>query len=99
MVRTGINVEFIFTDIIMPGAMNGWKLAEHIKSIRPDLKILFTTGYSHPSAEDISKDALILKKPYRLPEMAAMIRQAIERPVSQSDCSLSRYLMMIKRQA
>jgi PAS domain S-box-containing protein len=82
VVRTDARIDLIFTDIIMPGAMNGWKLAEQVRAIRPEMKFLYTTGYSHPGAEGLAKDAPILKKPYRLPALAAMIRQAIDRAAS-----------------
>ena len=79
VVLTEAQIDLIFTDIIMPGPMNGWKLAEQVRKCRPGMKFLYTTGYSNPGSEGISKDALILKKPYRLPELASMIRQAIDR--------------------
>jgi CheY-like chemotaxis protein len=39
-------VDLLFTDIVLPGGMNGRQLADEIKRRRPDIKILFTSGYS-----------------------------------------------------
>src|SRR5581483_9481331 len=40
------SVRLLFTDIVMPGALDGFGLAEWAKSVRPDLKVLYTSGYS-----------------------------------------------------
>ena len=83
-VRKTASIDLVFTDIIMPGTVNGWKLAELIRQIRPEMKILYTTGYSDVSSERISSKAgtLLLEKPYRASKLAQMIRQAIEKPGS-----------------
>jgi PAS domain S-box-containing protein len=84
-VRSGVQVDLVFTDIIMPGSMDGWKLAELIKQMRPGMKVLYTTGYSDVSSERIGSAAgvLLLEKPYRLSRLAQMIRQAIGHSASQ----------------
>jgi PAS domain S-box-containing protein len=78
-VRRGIPIDLVFTDIVMPGGTDGWKLAELIRQIRPDMKILYTSGYSDVSPERMRSvpGALLLKRPYRLSTLAQMIRRAM----------------------
>ncbi|MGB7973424.1 MAG: PAS domain S-box protein [Roseiarcus sp.] len=68
-------IEMIFTDIVMPGGMSGDELAEAALSARPDLKVLFTSGYAEPT---LARQALgagaWLKKPYTAAELAEKVR-------------------------
>jgi DNA-binding NtrC family response regulator len=70
----------------MPGKTDGWKLAELVKQVRPEIKIVCTTGYSSFSAERIGSDPgiLLLEKPYRLSALALMVRRALEGPAPKS---------------
>jgi signal transduction histidine kinase len=79
VVRGGTPIDLVFTDILMPGSMDGWQLADAIRQIRPHMKILYTTGYSNVSSERMGSVAGIhlLEKPYRLSRLAQMIRQSI----------------------
>jgi len=79
-VRSGVPIDLLFTDIIMPGTTDGWKLAELIRQIRPDIKVMYTTGYSDLSSERIgaTKGIVLLEKPYRLSTLARMLRQALD---------------------
>jgi PAS domain S-box-containing protein len=65
----------IFTDVVMPGRMNGDELAEAALGLRPDIKVLFTSGYAEPA---IARQGLgtgaWLKKPYTAAELAEKIR-------------------------
>ena len=61
-------VDLVFSDIIMPGKMDGLKLARAIRAKNPGLPILLTTGYSQ-SAEDVRVDFPVLRKPYQLHEL------------------------------
>jgi CheY-like chemotaxis protein len=75
------NFDLLFTDVIMPGAMNGRQLADAILKERPDLKVLFTSGYTenaiiHHGRLDFG--VLLLAKPYRKSELARMIRKALD---------------------
>ena len=81
-IRSGVPVDLLFTDVIMPGTTDGWKLAELIRQIRPDIKVMYTTGYSAASSERIgsTKGILLLEKPYRLSTLARMLRQALDTP-------------------
>lgn len=62
-------IDVVFSDIVMPGRMDGLKLARTIRDMKPDLPILLTTGYSE-SARDVRSDFPVLRKPYRIHELS-----------------------------
>ena len=79
----GAEVDVLFTDIVMPGGMNGWELAERAQQIRPGLKLLFTSGYALETLVArgrIHPDTAILNKPYRRPELARRLREVLDSP-------------------
>ena len=69
------SVDLVFSDIMMPGGMNGFELARAVRSRRPELPILLTTGYSEAVSVEGAREFPIVAKPYR----AADVAQAIER--------------------
>ncbi len=72
-------IALIFTDMMMPGGMTGLELAEAALAERPDLKILFTSGYAEPSVVGLGhKKGAWLKKPYTAEELADTIRDVLE---------------------
>jgi len=74
------NVDLLFTDVIMPGGMNGRELAEQAVERRPGLKVLFTSGYDESAitADGQLVDGMfLLKKPYQRQEMASKIREVL----------------------
>ncbi|WP_439369102.1 PAS domain S-box protein [Bradyrhizobium sp. DASA03120] len=73
-------IDLLFTDIIMPGAMNGRQLADEAARRRPDLKTLFTSGYTENAIVHhgrLDSGVLLLAKPYRKSELAKMLRTAL----------------------
>lgn len=73
MLKDGVDADIVFTDLVMPGALNGYDLAAKIEAEFPHLKVLITSGY----ASDVVTDTLahdtsfaILHKPYRQSELA-----------------------------
>ncbi len=72
-------IAMIFTDFVMPGGMNGNELAEAALTARPDLKVLFTSGYAEPAvARRQLRAGAWLKKPYTSPELADRIRDVLD---------------------
>ena len=75
------DIDLLFTDIIMPGNMNGRQLADEAARRRPDLKTLFTSGYTENAIVHhgrLDSGVLLLAKPYRTADLARMIRRALE---------------------
>ncbi|WP_162175118.1 PAS domain S-box protein [Fodinicurvata fenggangensis] len=79
------NVDLLFTDIIMPGGMNGRELAREVSAKYPQLPILFTSGHAAgvPGREEISSEFL-LQKPYRRQELAEMLRSVLGQAKSRT---------------
>ncbi len=73
-------VDLLFTDVIMPGTMNGRQLADIATQRRPRLRTLFTSGYTENAILHhgrLDPGVHLLAKPYRKPELARMIRVAL----------------------
>jgi signal transduction histidine kinase/ActR/RegA family two-component response regulator len=79
--------ELLFTDVIMPGSMNGRELAEEAVKRRPTLKVLFTSGYTENAILSngcLPSGVLLLPKPYRKPALAHMVRQAVNSDIAMN---------------
>jgi CheY-like chemotaxis protein len=61
-------VDLVFSDIVMPGKMDGLGLARRLREIRPDLPVLLATGYSDVAAS-VRGDFSILRKPYEIHQL------------------------------
>ena len=73
-------IDLLFTDLIMPGSMNGRQLADAALHRRAALKILYTSGYSNEAIihqGHLETGVLLLVKPYRKADLAYMIRAAL----------------------
>jgi PAS domain S-box-containing protein len=83
---TDIHVDLLFTDIVMPGGINGWELADLARKARPRLRILLTSGYALETltAQGHLRDgSAILAKPYRKAELARRLREALSAPLAR----------------
>lgn len=70
----------LFTDLVMPGPIDGIELARLARQRFPTMPILLTSGYSYDALKDreqIGRDVYILKKPYRREQLDAAIRQLL----------------------
>jgi CheY-like chemotaxis protein len=65
-------IDFVFSDIVMPGKIDGLGLARRLKAIRPQLPILLATGYSD-AARSVRGDFPILRKPYEIHQLSQAI--------------------------
>jgi signal transduction histidine kinase/DNA-binding NarL/FixJ family response regulator/HAMP domain-containing protein len=82
IVDAGTDFDLLFTDVIMPGGINGRQLADAVRERRPGLKVLFTSGYSENAIIHhgrLDSGVLLLQKPYRKSELARMVRAALEK--------------------
>jgi CheY-like chemotaxis protein len=81
ILRQGAKVDLLFTDIVMPGEMNGTELVDVAFRLEPGLKVLFTSGFPEARAEAsgwIGGKARLLAKPYRKDQLAQMVRQILD---------------------
>jgi len=65
LLLTRTDIRLVFTDIDMPGSMDGLRLAAAIRSRWPPIEIIVTSGKLSPSATDMPPRGLFLAKPYR----------------------------------
>jgi signal transduction histidine kinase/ActR/RegA family two-component response regulator len=74
----GRTVDLVFSDIMMPGGMNGVELAKEIRQRRNDLPILLTSGYSEAAKQAAEAQGIkILRKPYQLAELEEALRRTM----------------------
>jgi PAS domain S-box-containing protein len=76
--RDGIDIDIVFSDIVMPGKMDGMDLAKIIRQRRPDLPILLVTGYSETTR--FNTEFPILRKPYQLHELSQQLEKLTAGP-------------------
>jgi len=73
----GRSVDLVFSDIMMPGGMNGVELAREIQRRRSDIPVLLTSGYAEAAVHDAAMAGIrILSKPYHIDELAAALGAA-----------------------
>ena len=65
-------IDLVFSDIVMPGKMDGLALAHRLREIRPELPVLLATGYSDAAAT-VRGDFPILRKPYEIHQLSQAI--------------------------
>jgi PAS domain S-box-containing protein len=76
LLAEGKSVDLVFSDVVMPGEMDGLALARRIRTDYPHIPVLLTTGYAKAASQ--VKGFPILRKPYRLTNLSRAIRDAIE---------------------
>ena len=79
--ETNGSVDLVLTDVVMPGDVDGWRLAEMVWNRWPETRVLLTTGYSdhvisrHATLGDRTQ---VLPKPYRRNELSQKIRELLD---------------------
>ena len=75
LIEQGGQFDVVFSDVVMPGALTGYDLAEWCLSLEPRLPVVLATGYSEQAPEI---DVVVLRKPYDLNELSRALQQATD---------------------
>lgn len=81
LLKENDDIALLFTDVIMPGGMNGRELADAALAVRPRLRVLYTSGYTENAIVHdgrLDPDVRLLSKPYRRADLALAIRAALD---------------------
>ncbi len=80
LIRDNPDISLLFTDIVMPDA-NGRKLADQARELRPDLKVLYTTGYTRNAVVHngvVDQGVELIGKPFTIDDLAARVRAMLD---------------------
>jgi two-component system, NtrC family, sensor kinase len=69
-------IDLVFSDILMPGGMNGLELAEAVRRKYPKLAVLLTTGYSSSAQDALRRGFDVLQKPYNIAALEHALHEA-----------------------
>lgn len=80
LIGSTVVIDAVFTDIVMPGGMSGYQLANEIQKIKPGLPVLMTSGYAEELFENAPRARglpRLLRKPYKLDELARAMGELV----------------------
>jgi CheY-like chemotaxis protein len=76
-----VHCDLLFTDVVLPGGMNGEQLAQAAHEARPGLKVLFTTGYARNAIVHhgrVDPGVALITKPFTYADLAARVRDVLD---------------------
>lgn len=79
--RKHADIDLLFTDVILPGNMNGRQLADQVRERRQDIKVLYTSGYTENAIVHhgrLDQGVELLSKPYRRAELTRRLREVLD---------------------
>lgn len=77
LLENGLSIDLMFTDIRLPGAFDGWQLAEVARTLRPGLPVIYATGFT-TTPPRIIEGSMFFTKPYRASAIIRAIRTLTE---------------------
>ena len=80
LLRAGLQVDILFTDVVMPGGMNGSMLAQKARDLWPGLRVLLTSGYPEHELQEgrgWNLGEQLLPKPYRQADLLASLQKLL----------------------
>jgi CheY-like chemotaxis protein len=79
VIQSAGNIDLVFSDVVLPGDMDGYMLAHTLKERYPDLKILMTSGFPSARFDELRLGTKLplLSKPYRKEDLARVVREVL----------------------
>lgn len=74
ILNDGASFDVLFTDVRMPGTVDGWELGRIVGQILPDIRVIYATGYSE-TTRPLNASEHFLQKPYRCEHVLGLIQQ------------------------
>jgi signal transduction histidine kinase/CheY-like chemotaxis protein len=85
ILKRGDHIDLIFTDVVMPGGRTGVQLATEARALRPNIKVLLTSGYTGEALARHQPKALpLIEKPFREGELAIKLREVLEERIDST---------------
>lgn len=81
ILETGEHFDLMFSDMVMPGALNGLALAQEVRTRHPSLPIILTTGFSEAASEAAAANFRLVLKPYRIGDLDVALRESMRATV------------------
>ncbi|WP_169545910.1 PAS domain S-box protein [Sneathiella aquimaris] len=81
VINSESKIDLLLSDVVLPGGLRGPEVAQKAREIKPNLSVLFMSGYTQNALDahpEIGESSLLLNKPFRKRELAEKIREAIE---------------------
>ena len=97
MLRGPEHIDLLFSDVVMPGGINGAELARRARALRPDLPVLLTSAYTARALSEehgIVDEFPLLPKPYRVTELARALRGALALRAARPKSKVPRVLVV-----
>jgi PAS domain S-box-containing protein len=76
ILKRDVTIDVLFSDIVMPDGMNGIELAREARRLRPDIRVLLSSGYSRETLT-AQREGTFIPKPYRMPDLLDRIHHMI----------------------
>ena len=76
-------VDLLFTDVVLPGGLTGAQVAAQARDVKPDLKVLFTTGYARNAIVHqgrLDPGVQLITKPFSMSDLATRVRDILDSP-------------------
>ncbi|GAA3958625.1 response regulator [Allohahella marinimesophila] len=81
VLKSGMGVEMLFTDVVMPGPVSSTDLVKKARALHPDIRVLYTSGYTQNAIVHggrLDRGVELLSKPYRREDLAGKVRQMLD---------------------
>jgi DNA-binding response OmpR family regulator len=81
ILHSNVRIDLLVSDVGLPGGLNGRQMADAARLVRPDLKVLFVTGYAENAAvgNGYSMQGMqVMTKPFEMEALAGRIRSMVE---------------------